>query len=160
MPQHGYGSYTVLLALRFFAKTLNGATTPLLSFTAKKGAIGIEADLALFYQEFRHEVRKTDAIFVECKSSNDFTRADANRMSVLADQFPGAVLVFATLKKSLSKKEQRVLRPAANRGRRRWKTEHPYNPVLILTCAELLAQAPYGEDAETLLIAEVPLFLT
>src|SRR5262249_33843374 len=35
LPGHGYGAFTVLLTFRFFARLLDGATTPLLSFTAK-----------------------------------------------------------------------------------------------------------------------------
>jgi hypothetical protein len=119
---------------------LDGATTPLLSFTAKKAGVELEADLALFFQETLHGRKKTSLIFAECKTNMEFARVDADRMSALAKHFPGAVLVFATLNKSLSKKEKMVLRPVVNRGRRLWKTGHPFNPVLILTGTELFAR--------------------
>jgi hypothetical protein len=140
LPDRAYGVYSVLLTLRFFAKTLDRATTPLLSFIAKKASLEMEADLALFFQESRYGQKKTDLIFAECKTNKEFNRKDADRMSDLAKYFPGAVLVFATLNKTLSKKEQTVLRPVANRGRRLWKTGHSFNPVLILTGTELFAE--------------------
>ncbi len=140
LPQRAFGAYSVLLTLRFFARVLKGATTPLLSFTAKKAGAVMEADLALFFQESEDGNKKTALIFAECKTKNEFARADADRMSALAKHFPGAVLVFATLNKSLNKKEQGFLRPVVNRGRRLWKTGHPFNPVLILTAVELLGR--------------------
>ena len=140
LPQRAYGAYSVLLTLRFFGRVLNGATTPLLSFTAKKAGAELEADLALFFQESKDYHKQTILIFAECKSHNEFARADADRMSALAEHFPGAVLVFATLNKTPSKKEQTVLRPVVNRGRRLWKTGHPFNPVLILTGTELFSR--------------------
>jgi hypothetical protein len=139
LPQRAYGVYSVLLTLRFFARVLDRATTPLLSFTAKNNGARMEADLALFFQESLAGQRKTALIFAECKTNNEFTKADADRMSAFARSFPGAVLVFATLKKTLSKKERRVLVPVARRGRRLWKTGHPFNPVLVLTGTELFA---------------------
>jgi hypothetical protein len=60
-------------------------------------------------------------------------------MAEFISAFPGAVMVFATLRKSLTAKEQRLLRPLVNRGRKYWKSGRPYNPVLILTGNELLA---------------------
>jgi hypothetical protein len=60
-------------------------------------------------------------------------------MLLLAAEFPGAVLVFSTLRKSLTEKEKRILKRVANRGRRYWKADRPYNPVLVLTGNELFA---------------------
>jgi hypothetical protein len=137
LPRQAHGVYSVLLTLRFFARQLHGATTPMLSFTAKKGTILIEADLGLFYQRSTFSPSRTDLVFAECKTFGCFERKDAARMAILAEQFPGAVLVFATLKKSLTNTEKRVLRAVVNRGRRYWKAERPYNPVLILTGNEL-----------------------
>jgi hypothetical protein len=141
LPQRAYGVYAVLLTLRFFARVLDGPTTPMLSFTAKKGAAAMEADLALFFQKSKYNHGTTSLIFAECKTHNEFARADADRMSALAKHFPGALLVFATLNKILTKKEQRVLRTVANRGRKYWKMGHPCNPVLILTGTELFGRS-------------------
>jgi hypothetical protein len=116
----------------------------MLSFTASKSAAGIEADLGLFCQESGYGVRKTELVFAECKTCMEFTDRDAKRMALLAEHFPDAVLVFATLNKTLSRKEQAFIRPVVNRGRRLWKARRPYNPVMILTGMELLGRSrPY-----------------
>jgi len=111
----------------------------MLSFTAKKAATTIEADLGLFFQKSNWRGTRTELVFAECKTLNCFEKKDADRMISLAKEFPGAVLVFATLRKSLTGQEKQILRPVVNRGRRYWKAEHPYNPVLILTGNELFA---------------------
>jgi len=139
LPRQVDGAYSVLLTLRFFSQLLDGATTPIMSFTAEKDEKKIEVDLGLLFQQSRFGYVKTELIFAECKTYNRFNKCDADRMKLLADQFPGAVLVFATLRKSLTKKEKRLLCPVVNRGRRYWKAECPFNPVLILTGTELFA---------------------
>jgi hypothetical protein len=139
LPRRAYGVYAVLLTLRFFARLLDGATTPLLSFTAKKATLSLEADLGLFFQRTKFRSSRTDLIFAECKTFGHFERKDTVRMLALAKEFPGAILVFATLRKTLTGREKRLLRPVANRGRKYWKVERPHNPVLILTGNELFA---------------------
>lgn len=136
-----HGAYTVLLTLRFFAELLDGATTPLMSFTARKGKTNeMEADLALFFQASKFGAPKTELIFAECKSFNEFKPNDADKMEKLGNAFPGAVLVFASLKDSLSEEEKAILCPLVNRCREYWKNERPVNPVLILTGTELLTE--------------------
>jgi hypothetical protein len=137
LPQQAYGVYSVLLTLRFFACQLDGATTPMLSFTANKGTSSIEADLGMFFQRSKYAPSRTGLIFAECKTFAYFRKKDAERMLTLAKEFSGAVLVFATLRKSLTSAEKRLLRPVVNRGRKYWQAERPYNPVLILTGNEL-----------------------
>jgi hypothetical protein len=139
LPQQAYGVYSVLLTLRFFMRQLDCAITPLLSFTSKKGSTSIEADLGLFFRESKYKVTRPDLVFAECKTFNEFDRRDADRMLLLAAEFPGAVLVFSTLRKSLTSKEKRILKRVAHRGRRYWKADRPYNPVLVLTGNELFA---------------------
>jgi len=140
LPKRAYGVYTVLLTLRFFSQPTLEATTPIMSFLAEKDGIRIEADLGLFYQWTRFGNTKTELIFSECKTYNHFDKKDANRMRILGEQFPGAFLVFATLNKTLTEKEKRLLRPVVNRGRRYWKADRPFNPVLILTGTELFSE--------------------
>jgi len=77
--------------------------------------------------------------FAECKTYDHFRQVDVKRMMALAKDFPGVILVFATLRKELTANEKNLLRPLANRGRKYWKAERPYNPVLILTGTELFA---------------------
>jgi len=134
------GAYTTLLALRLFSKTFNFATTPYLSFNTKIVGKDKEIDLGLLIKESKHR-REEDirAVFVECKSYNDFLQSDIKKMDDLAKRFPGATIVFATLKNKLSEKEKRLLKPLVNRCRKYWKNDEPYNPVLILTKIELFA---------------------
>lgn len=139
LPNQAYGVYSVLLTLRFFSKLLDAATTPLMSFIANKDGKKIEADISLLFQESKFWNWKTELIFAECKTYNCFKKDDANKMKFLAKQFPGAILVFATLRKSLTEREKKLLRPVVNRGRKYWKAERPYNPVLILTGTELFS---------------------
>jgi len=139
LPKQAYGVYSVLLTLRFFSQLYRGAMTPIMSFTAEKDESKIEADLGLLFQESEFGLVKTELIFAECKTYDYFDKDDADRMMLLADQFPGAVLVFATLRKSLTEKEKKLLRPVVNRGRRYWKAERPFNQVLILTGTELFS---------------------
>lgn len=139
LPNYADGSYSVLLALRFFSKILRASTTPLMSFSAEKDKHKIEVDLGILFQMGKYGNTKTDVIFVECKSYNLFKKEDADRMKLLAGHFPGAILAFATLNKELTPKEKELIRPVVNRGRRYWKADKPYNPVLILTGTELFS---------------------
>jgi hypothetical protein len=141
LPKQAYGVYSVLLTLRFFSRQLQAATTPILSFIAKRdNEREIEVDLALFFREFASRDSDTKLIFCECKTYDEFNRKDIDRASVLSDNFPGAVLVFATFRKEFTKNEKLLLSRVVNRGRKYWKAEHPLNPVLILTSAELFAR--------------------
>ena len=148
-PKQAHGAYTVLLTLRFFSFLLDGATTPLMSFTAEKGKVEMEADLALFFQGSKFGDSKTEVIFAECKTFNAFQKKDADRMINLGDAFPGSVLVFATLKKSLSQKEKTILGPVVNRSRKYRKHDRPFNPVLILTGIELFSEFHFIENWKT-----------
>ena len=144
MPRQAHGAYAVLLTLRFFSDShlLDGATTALMSFTAKKEKMkDMEADLASFFQVSKFEHFKTQLIFAECKTFNDFGKKDTHRMRQLGEAFPGAVLVFATLKECLSQKEKNILQPLVMRSRKNWKADRPFNPVMILTGKELFLKS-------------------
>ena len=140
-----HGAYTVLLTLRFFSMFQydGSATTPLLSFTAQKNGTDVEADLALFFQESRFLYPKTELIFVECKTFKSFEEEDTKRMLNLGKQFPGAVLVFATLKESLSDDEKRIIKDMVNCNRENKKNKRPFNPIMILTGTELISDAHF-----------------
>ena len=145
-----HGVYTVLLTLRFFHQFTypDSAITPLMSFTAQKDEIEIETDLALFFQESRFLDPKTELIFAECKTSNSFQQRDIDRMVDLGKAFPEAILVFATLKESLSDDEKTILRLVANRSRKDRKDKHPFNPIMILTGIELISETHFTLDWE------------
>ncbi len=141
------GAYTVLLTLRFFSHLLllGGATTPLMSFTAQKKQMKLEADLALFFQVPGLVNPNYELIFAECKTFNDFQKRDVDRMKDLGKEFPDAVLVFATLKGDLSDNEKKILFPMVNDSRKNWMSGNPFNPVLILTGTELFWQSDLSE---------------
>jgi len=124
-------------------------TTPVVSFTAEAPHDKrLEADFASFWQESLYGEKKDGVMFGECKTYGRFERRDFDRMQYIAKTFPGAVLVFSTLRKSLTPKEVASITRIAKAGRKRWKTERPINPVLILTGTELLDSSgpPYCWD--------------
>lgn len=134
------GSYATLLVLEFFNdhKLVTMQATPTLSFTAKSpNKKDIEADFALFWQDSIHGEKRDGIVFGECKTYGNFQKKDFDRMRFLAKTFPGAVLVFSTLRKTLTAKEIKGITRIAKAGRKFWKSERPVNPVLILTGNEL-----------------------
>jgi hypothetical protein len=139
LPKQAYGSYGVLLALSFFTEQSGVSISPMLSFTGKKRGVEIEADLFLFREERSICSLGPELVFAECKTYNQFKQEDIQRMRELASDFPGAVLVFSTLRSELTEAEKRLLRPLANQGRRYWKAEQQFNPVVILTATELFS---------------------
>ena len=148
LPKHAHGAYTVLLTLRFFSdfSLLNGTTTPLMSFTAKKdGTKPLEVDLAMFFQESKFRNSKTEVIFVECKTFNSFKEKDVNRMIDLGEAFPGAILVFAKLEENLRDEEKTILCTLANSSRINRRDNSPFNPILILTGKELFWKSDFSE---------------
>ena len=75
----------------------------------------------------------------ECKSlgSEAFGRTDAERLKELADWFPGAFLVAATLKDCFGPGEKEALREVAEWGWRRPDRMEPTSPLIVLTAREL-----------------------
>ena len=96
-----------------------------------------------------HAARDMSDLYDKVKEDVEFRRKWAERCGFgfeqLAKTFPGAVLVFSTLRKSLTKKEITGITRIAKAGKKHWKSERPINPVLILTGTELLGQSgpPY-----------------
>ena len=144
------GAYTVLLTLRFFSdfSLLNGAITPLMSFTAEKDEEKTEVDLALFFQESKFRNSKTEVIFAECKTFNSFQQTDVEKMASVGEVFPGAVLVFAKLEEFLRDEEKALLCTLVNRSRKNQFNQRPFNPVLILTGKDLFWESPVSEWCE------------
>ena len=139
LPNYADGAYCVLLSLEFFDDRLHQLKiTPALSFEAvdQKGK-SIEADLGLLFQESLFGEVIEGVIFVECKTFGVFKQKDYKKMRALAKRFPGAVLVFSTLRNSLNNTEVREISKIARTGRKQWKSEKPINPKLILTGNEL-----------------------
>ena len=139
LPRYGEGSYSVLLTHYFFSSKLEGATTAILSFCAEKGPRKLEADLGLFYDQGRFGRREITLLFAECKSYGRFEERDIERMAKLGAEFPGAILIFSTLRRELSTKEKRMLVRVAKRGRKYSVRDPNHNPVLVLTGVELFS---------------------
>jgi len=133
------GAYAVLLTLRFFGKDFDRAVTPLLSFIAKRDAIDLEADLALFCSDGRFGSSSQELIFCECKSYDRFKPKDVRRLAELADHFPGCLLVFAKLGSSFSPSEKRLLTRFVNKQRRNYLAQRMNSTVMVLTGKELFS---------------------
>lgn len=147
VPRYAEGAYAVLLALQLFGDhKLSIRATPVMSFAAQApGKKALEADFAMFWQQTLFGGEVNGLLFGECKSYGPFERQDFDRMRYLAKKFPGAVLVFSTLRKAIPRAEVREIGRIAKAGRKYWKAERPINPVLVLTGNELfdLAAPPY-----------------
>lgn len=142
IPNYADGAFATLLAVEFFddIKMTSLQKTAALSFTARgDGKPTLEADFALFWQQSLYGETTNGLVFGECKTYGKFKAQDVDRLRSIADAFPGAVLTFATLRKSLTPKEVSSIARLAKRGRKYWKNNRPINPVLILTGNELLS---------------------
>lgn len=141
VPNFADGAYTVLMTLNALGDRMFGSlrTTSVPSFVATSAERNdIEADFAMFWREMYHGDENEGLLFGECKTFGLFETNDIERMRYLASTFPGAVLVFSTLREALTTKEVAALARLAKSGRKYWKAERPINPVLILTGNELL----------------------
>ena len=151
VPNYADGAYAVLLTLDALSDRMFSLirTTAVPSFSAAStGKDALEADLAMFWRDVSYGEESEGLLFGECKTYGLFEAKDISRMSYLASTFPGAVLVFSTLREAFTTKEVAALRRLAKSGRKYWKTERPINPVLILTGTELLnwQRPPYCWD--------------
>jgi hypothetical protein len=153
VPGYAEGAYATLLTLDFFKdrKLSSIHTTSVLSFTAKApNKKKIEADFGLFWQDSIYGEKDYGLLFGECKTYGQFKKKDFDRMRYIAKCFPGAVIVFSTLRRTLTAREIKGIASIAKSGRKFWENERPINPVLILTGNELFSQhgPPYcWEDA-------------
>ncbi|RYH62481.1 MAG: hypothetical protein EON54_09190 [Alcaligenaceae bacterium] len=142
VPNFADGAFSVLLTLEALAGRMISSrrSTSIPSFEATApGKVELEADLAMFWRDGIYGDEITGILFGECKSYGLFKPKDFQRMRYLGETFPGAILVFSTLRESLTKEETVSLTRLAKIGRKYWKAERPLNPVLILTGAELLS---------------------
>lgn len=149
LSNYGEGSYTVLLLQRFFERDSSLQDTEIVSFSAKDSAgKEIEADYGLMWRDTVFGETYDGMLFAECKSYNQFEDRDFQRMRTLAKRFPGAILTFATLRKTLEPREIKQIRRIYDAGMKRWKTDRPLNPVLLLTGNELFSVTgpPYCWD--------------
>lgn len=158
LPDFARGGYAAALAIRFFASVIShdGAAVAWAPGQNLKLSTGekVEADFILWYQRtdlFRRSSHPTEIVFGEAKSfgrrsaapSKDvFTQLDVDRLVLLAEQFPGAVLVFATMREDgqLTREEVARLRKVALWGRERVREfRRSRAPVIVLTGVELFS---------------------
>jgi hypothetical protein len=132
------GGYCVALAIRFLASTLRAEATWVPSLSLRRGVEELEFDFGLFWRESTFEPSEPLVMLGECKSYNKFVRRDLARARRLAEDFPGAALVFATLRPELEPAERERLARLALWGRKRLRYERLRAPVLVLTQHELL----------------------
>lgn len=148
LPDYANGGYASALAIRFFANVIGRmdsvgvtwSTGQELTLSDRK----IETDFILWFQKRQmFEIDyPTEIVFGEAKSfgKNVFRKKDINNLKFLAQNFPGAILVFATMKEAcdLSKEEIAHLRKLAEWGRVYDKEKNQTRaPVIILTGTEL-----------------------
>ena len=145
VPDYGGGAYSTVLALAVFARRL-GSDEPNMTYTTGlELQIGegkpFEVDFAFWYQRNRMFGRKEEPalVFGEAKSfgTEAFKAADVARMRKLAEKFPGAFMVFATLKDELSGDEAKAIGEFATWGREKLANGLPRAPVIALTGNEL-----------------------
>jgi hypothetical protein len=151
LPDYAKGGYASALAIRFFSDVIG--KTDRVDVTWSSGQeltlpVGkkVESDFILWYQ--RKQMFGTDypteIVFGEAKSfgKDAFKDDDVKNVKLLAEAFPGAVLVFATMKEAseFSTEEITRLRKLADWGREYDKEKDQTRaPVIVLTGTELFA---------------------
>jgi hypothetical protein len=142
-PSRSDGATSVLLTLRYFSLIHDLPTTPAFGLSLSREGLKCEVDLAAFAKwDPWGRAERTSLILAECKTAGEFGKDDVRKMASLAERFAGALIVFATLREGLSAREIRLLTRLANKGRRLWKRDQPYSPVMILTGTELVSSLP------------------
>ncbi|MGD0499462.1 MAG: hypothetical protein ABSC23_13610 [Bryobacteraceae bacterium] len=161
LPDYAEGGYCAALALRFFSGILKHHDRANVTWSAGQELELVpgnttEADFILWYQrtQFFGNDYPTDIVFGEAKSfgKDVFGAEDVERMKSLAARFPGAIIVFATLKQAveLSQGEIQRLGELALWGREYLTdTRHTRAPVILLTGTELFASYSLHEAWKT-----------
>ena len=159
LPKYADGGYAAALAIHFFANIMGGfdraestwsSGQELTLNTNKK----VEADFMLWYRRkdifgteqsfFGTDLptfgmnRSTETVFGEAKSFRRFEQKHVNDMKLLAEKFPGSILVFAAMKEGLSPSEINRIKRLAEWGRE-YDPERRQTraPVMVLTGTEL-----------------------
>jgi hypothetical protein len=145
VPNFAEGAYSTVLALTVFARRLASDMPKLTYATGLElkidGDVPFEVDFAFWYQRTGTFGREQEPVlaFGEAKSfaAESFKHDDLARMRKLAELFPGAFIVFSTLKEELSDTEKREIGDLALWGREKLPDGRPRTPVVVLTAAEL-----------------------
>ncbi len=149
LPEYARGGYAAALSIRFFSDVIGGMDRSNVTWSSGQvltlaNGKKSEADFILWYQ--RKQILGTDypteIVFGEAKSfgREAFKDDDIYRTKLLAQTFPGSVLVFATMKEAeeLSPEEIERIRKLAQWGREYDKDRKQSRaPVIMLTGTEL-----------------------
>ena len=150
LPGYAAGGYAAALAIRFFADVIGrmhraGTTWSPGQELELTSDTKVEVDFLLWYQrkQLLAPDEPTQIVFGESKSfgKDAFKSEDLMRMKSIACRYPGATLVFATLKEAeeLSRDEIQRIRKLAEWGREYDRNQRQTRaPVIILTGTELL----------------------
>jgi hypothetical protein len=153
VPGFAGGAYATVLALRAFANTISIGDGELTYATgldfAGIGPSPCEVDFTCWYRRRAMFGRNEEPVLVfgEAKSfaAEGFKSVDIDRMAKLAEKFPGAFIVFATLKDDLSDAEKSSIGALAIQGRAPLENGRPQSPVIMLTGTELFASWGLGQ---------------
>lgn len=147
VPNYAGGAYATVLALRAFSENLGGDAQ--ITYSTGLDIVAgpekkYEIDFA-FWHRRRYSFdgdEEPASVFGEAKSfaEESFKTRDIERMEALGKAFPGAFLVFATMKDVLSEGEKAALGKLALWGRGALKTGQPRNPVVVLTGIEMFSE--------------------
>jgi hypothetical protein len=147
-PDYAQGCYTSALVLRFFGIVLNRLDSSITLSTSLNMSLSpketIEADFLLWYQRKNiwHESHKPTLVFGEAKSfgKESFLKKDIGQLKKLALKFPGSVIVFATMKDCLTKKEKAYISSLALWGREITSYNKGRAYIVVLTGTELFSR--------------------
>ena len=159
LPDYAKGGYAAALAIHLFASVLAGSGgRSEVTWSAGQEIdlpIGkkLEADFILWNQREENHAMDypTEIVFGEAKSfgKDVFTQDDVSRMKMLAEAFPGSLLVFAMMKEELSSKEIICIKKLAEWGRKYNKeTQKTRAPVIMLTGTELFTTMSLADSWE------------
>jgi len=139
-PGFASGSYSVGFALRFLARD---SFEPTAWSTNLDLGDGLEVDFVLL-RESRERIVPIDdppvLLLGEAKTYGKFEKKDFARMIRLRSLFPEAILVFATLRKSLTQEEKRAMKKLAQPAVSRAKAVPYSTGVMLLTGHELFSR--------------------
>lgn len=162
LPGYARGGYSAALAIRFFADVIRQMDRSEVTWSSGQelelpSGKKTEVDFILWHQrkESFGPDHPTEIVFGEAKSfgKEAFEGDDVNKMKLLAESFPGAILVFATMREAseLNKKEINRIKKLAEWGRKYDKERQQTRaPVIMLTGTELFtAHSLYQSWKET-----------
>ncbi len=147
VPNYAEGAYATVLALNAFVRGLGSERADVTYSTGLHFRIGdanpFEVDFTFWYRRrwiFGLQEEPV-LVFGEAKSFavESIKEDDVARMWKLAEKFPGAFLVFAVLKDTLSDAERAAIARLATWGRELLPDQRPRAPVIVLTGIELFS---------------------